>query len=69
MHIIRDSHDNIILVFEGSFEEMIQRMELTFGPNTYYNVCSGSGTLKFGEKKFTWNSMEKNVIRVPACGL
>ena len=69
MNVIRDSKNNIILVFEGAFEEMIRHMEATFGPNTYYDVCYSHGVLKFNDKTFVWDGIEKNIIHVPICGV
>ena len=52
----------VVLVFEGDFESLIRKMELHFGPNTYYDIAGGKGILKFGEKTFTWSGHEKNML-------
>lgn len=54
--------NSVILVYEGDFNSLIVYLEKFFGPNTFYNIASGQGTLKFGEYEFKWTSREKNVL-------
>ena len=53
----------VVLVYEGTFEECILKLEQYFGKCTGWNLSGSAGTLSFPKGiKFDWTIKEKNIL-------
>ena len=55
-------NNTVILTVDGTFQDMIDRMEKYFGKCRGWNIASGHGELWFGKRTFIWDSIEKDIL-------